>query len=424
MFQNFLKKLKIIFTDRTILKKIAFVLGMLIIFRLLGTIPLPGINTAQLAAFLNNNQFFAFLSLFSGGGLTQLSLVALGVAPYITASIIMQLMTVIVPQVKSMYHEEGEQGRKKFTQISRWLSVGIAVIQAIGLIALLKSQGILTIASVSAEVIFIATVVAGAVLVMWIGELISEFGVGNGISMIVFAGIVGSIPANLSKGAFSYDPTQLPLYIAIFFIIILMIFVSVVITEAERPIPVHYAKQVRAGYTTGGTDTYIPLRIAQAGVMPIIFAGSILQLPQILSFFFVKSVNPTLLAMAEKLAGFTYTNTWYMVAYFVLIFFFTYFYTAVTFDSEAMANNLQKNGAFVPGVRPGIPTADYVATILSRTTFFGATFFAIIAVMPFILQRITGNALFAIGGTSILIAVSVSTDLIKKLSAQASMREY
>jgi preprotein translocase subunit SecY len=203
-----------------------------------------------------------------------------------------------------------------------------------------------------------------------------------------------------------------------------MIFVSVIITEAERPIPVHYAKQVRAGYQTGGTDTYIPLRIAQAGVMPIIFAGSILQLPSVISTFLVKSTNATTAGIGSALAGFTSANIWYMVVYFILIFFFTYFYTAVTFDAEAMANNLQKNGAFVPGIRPGSSTSDYVATILSRTTFFGAVFFSLIAIMPFILQYLTGNSLFALGGTALLIAVSVSTDLIKKIGAMASMNEY
>lgn len=424
MFQTFLKKLKIILTDKRILFRIGFVLVMFIIFRLLGTIPLPGIDTVRLSQFLANNQFFALLSLFSGGGLTQLSIIALGVAPYITSSIIMQLMTVLVPSIKSLYHEEGEAGRKRFNQYSRWLAVGMAIIQGIGLIALLSGQQVLVLPTLFSQVLFVATVVAGSVLVMWIGELISEFGIGNGISMIVFAGIVSRLPADFSQGAFTYDASQLPLYIAIAAILFLMVFVSVIITEAERPIPVHYAKQVRSGYQTGGTDTYIPLRIAQAGVMPIIFAGSILQLPQILAMLFTRSANPTLQAMATAFQGFTSTNIWYMVLYFVLIFFFTYFYTAVTFDAEAMANNLQKNGAFVPGVRPGVPTMEYVATILSRTTFFGAVFFSIIAIMPFILQRITGNSLFAIGGTGILIAVSVSTDLIKKLSAQASMKEY
>lgn len=424
MFQNFLHKMKIIFTDRFLLQKIGFVLVMLIVFRLLGTIPLPGIDPQQLAAFLGNNQFFAFLSLFSGGGLTQLSFVALGVGPYITASIIMQLMTVMVPKLKTMYHEDGEQGRKKFNQISRWLSVGFGVIQAIGLSVWMQSQGVILSDSFLSQVLLIVMMVAGATLVMWIGELISEFGIGNGISMIIFAGIVANLPSSLAQGFNTYDATQLPLLIAIGLIIVLMVFVSVLVTEAERPIPVHYAKQVRAGYSSGGTDTYIPLRISLAGVMPIIFAGSILQLPQILVAMFGNTTNETIIAILQKLAGFTYTNIWYMVTYFVLIFFFTYFYTAVTFDAESMANNLQKNGAFVPGVRPGNPTADYVATILSRTTFIGAVFISLVAVMPFIIQRVTGNPLFAIGGTGLLIAISVSVDLIKKLSAQASMREY
>jgi preprotein translocase subunit SecY len=424
MFQNFLHKMKIIFTDPFLLKKIGFVLVMLIVFRLLGAIPLPGIDPQQLAAFLGNNQFFAFLSLFSGGGLTQLSLVALGVGPYITATIIMQLMTVMVPKLKTMYHEEGEQGRKKFNQISRWLSVGFGVLQAVGLSAWMQSQGVIMSDSFFAQILLVVMMVAGATLVMWIGELISEFGIGNGVSLIIFAGIVAQLPSSISQGAFTYDPSQLPLFVAIVLIVILMVFISVLVTEAERPIPVHYAKQVRAGYTTGGTDTYIPLRISLAGVMPIIFAGSIMQLPQIATAIFANTANETILAIVQKLAGFTYTNIWYMVVYFILIFFFTYFYTAVTFDAESMANNLQKNGAFVPGVRPGNATADYVATILSRTTFIGAVFISLIAVMPFIIQRVTGNPLFAIGGTGLLIAISVSVDLIKKLGAQASMREY
>ncbi len=424
MFQNFLHKMKIIFTDPVLLKRIGFVLVMFIIFRLLGTIPLPGIDPQKLASFLGNNQFFAFLSLFSGGGLTQLSFVALGVGPYITATIIMQLMTVMVPKIKSMYHEEGEQGRKKFNQISRWLSVGFGTVQAFGLSIWMQSQGVILSDSLFSQVLLIVMMVAGSVLVMWIGELISEFGIGNGVSLIIFAGIVAKLPSSITQGLFSYDSTQLPLFLAIFLIAVLTVFVSVMVTEAERPIPVHYAKQVRAGYSTGGTDTYIPLRIAQAGVMPIIFAGSVLQMPQILVSLFGKTTNPTMIAILQKLAGFTSVNIWYMVTYFILIFFFTYFYTAVTFDAESMANNLQKNGAFVPGIRPGNPTADYVATILSRVTFIGATFFSIIAVMPFIIQRMTGNPLFAIGGTGLLIAISVSVDLIKKISAQASMREY
>lgn len=424
MFQNFLHKMKIIFTDSVLLKKMGFVLVMLIIFRLLGTIPLPGINPEALASFLGNNQFFAFLSMFSGGGLTQLSLIALGVGPYITASIVMQLMTLMIPSLKVMYHEEGEQGRKRFNQISRWLSIGFGVIQAIGLSAWMQSIGVITSDTLFSHAILVVMMVAGAVLVMWIGELISEFGIGNGISLIIFAGIIAQLPVSITQGLTTYDATQVPLLVAVVLIIVLMVFISVVVTEAERPIPVHYSKQVRAGYATGGTDTYIPLRISLAGVMPIIFAGSILQLPQILVALFGNTTNETLIAILQKLAGFTPSNIWYMVVYFVLIFFFTYFYTAVTFDSESMANNLQKNGAFVPGIRPGNSTVDYVATILSRTTFIGATFISFIAIMPFIMQNITGNQLFAIGGTGLLIAVSVCTDLMKKLSAQASMREY
>ncbi len=424
MFQNFSHKMKIIFTDKTILQKMGFVLVMFILFRLMSTIPLPGVNAEALKSFLGNNEFFAFLSMFSGGGLTQLSIVALGVGPYITASIVMQLMTLMIPSLKTMYHEEGEQGRKRFNQISRWLSIGFGVIQAIGLSVWMHSMGVMVSGSLFSQIIPIITMVAGSVLIMWIGELISEFGIGNGISMIIFAGIVANLPASLTQGITTYDATQIPLLIAVALIIVLMVFISVIVTEAERPIPVHYSKQVRAGYTTGGTDTYIPLRISLAGVMPIIFAGSILQLPQMLVAFFGNTTNETMIAILQKLSGFTSANIWYMVTYFVLIFFFTYFYTAVTFDSESMANNLQKNGAFVPGIRPGNATVDYVATILSRTTFIGATFISFIAIMPFIMQKVTGNQLFAIGGTGLLIAVSVCADLMKKLSAQASMREY
>ena len=417
-------KLKLIFTDKTLRSRVLFVLGALFVFRLLAGIPIPGIDTLRLQTFLDNNQFLGVMNVFSGGGLSHLSILMLGVGPYITSSIIMQLLTMMSPRLKALYQEDGEIGRKKFTQLSRMITIPLAIIQGFSLILVLKSQGVLTDLSALGMITNLSVVVAGSMLIMWIGELISEFGIGNGVSLIIFAGIVANIPKELSQFLFTFDIASLPLYILLAVAGLLIVAGVVVVSEAERPIPVTYAKQVRGDHIAGGTQTYLPLRVNQAGVIPIIFALSILLFPQLIGTALSSMTSPILLSISRGLLWFV-NNTWvYSIVYFVFVFLFTYFYTAVTFDPEQLATNLQKNGAFIPGIRPGPATRDFISTILTRVTMIGAIFLGVIAVMPLIIRAITGITAFSIGGTALLIVVSVVLDLIKKVDAQLSMREY
>ncbi|MDE2031240.1 MAG: preprotein translocase subunit SecY [Patescibacteria group bacterium] len=417
-------KIKMIFTDKDLRSRILFVLGALILFRLLAIIPIPGIDALKLKAFLNNNQFLGVLNIFTGGGLSHLSIIMLGVGPYITGSIIMQLLTIMSPKLKAMYQDDGEIGRKKFTQLSRIITVPLAIIQGLGLIILLKKQGIIVDLSIFSMIANISVVVAGSMLLMWIGELISEFGIGNGVSLIIFAGIVAGLPTEISQFLFTFDMANMPVYILFLAISLLIVAGVVVVTEAERPIPVTYAKQVRGDRIAGGTQTYLPLRVNQAGVIPIIFALSVLLFPQLIGNFFATSTNHILAAISQGMLWFV-ANLWlYSVVYFIFVFLFTYFYTAVTFDPEQLATNLQKNGAFIPGIRPGPATQQYIEKILNRITTAGAVFLGLIAVLPLIVRAITGIATFAIGGTALLIVVAVVLDLIKKVEAQLSMREY
>lgn len=425
MFQSFFKQLKNILSDRGIIIKILFVLGMFIVLRFLATVPLPGVDRFALGQFISNNQLFSFLNIFSGGGLSVASIISLGVAPYITASIIMQLLTLVVPSLKEMYHEEGEIGRQKFTQYSRYLTVVFSFIQAFGILALLRSQNIFISGGAFSMVQNVLILMAGSFLTLWLADLISEFGIGNGTSMIIFAGIVASIPGHIAQGLFTYNAAQAIWYVVIIVIIVAVVLITVAINEAERRIAVTYTRQMQAGgYITGGADTHIPLKLTLAGVMPLIFASSLLTLPQIFSQLALLAKSPVLTNIGNTLTKFQNNHIWYGIAYFLLVFIFTYFYTATVFDADAMAEKLQKSGGFIPGVRPGSATAEFVGKILSRITFFGALFLSVIAILPLILQNSTGNATFAIGGTSVLIAVSVVIDLIKKLSAQGTMREY
>jgi preprotein translocase subunit SecY len=418
------KKIKMMFSDKILRSRILFVLGTLIVFRLLSAIPIPGVDVLKLQNFINNNQFVGVLNIFSGGGLSTLSIIMLGVSPYITGSIIMQLLTMMSPRLKAMYQEDGEIGRKKFNQISRLITVPLALIQGVALLSFLGKQGVLGDLSVFGMITNISVVVAGSLLIMWIGELMSEFGIGNGVSIIIFAGIVASIPSAFSQFIFTFDMANLPTYILFVIVGILIVAGVVVVSEAERPVAVTYAKQIRGEHVSGGTQTYLPIRINQAGVIPIIFALSILLFPQLIGNFLSTSANVTLLSISRAMMWFV-NNTWvYSITYFILVFLFTYFYTAVTFDPEQISTNLQKNGAFIPGIRPGPSTKEYLSKILNRTTMMGAVFLGVIAVLPLVMKSATGITSFSIGGTSILIVVSVVLDLIKKTDAQLSMREY
>ncbi|MSU44938.1 preprotein translocase subunit SecY [Candidatus Nomurabacteria bacterium] len=422
--QNFFNKMKLIWTDVTLRRRVLFVLFALIVFRLLSIIPIPGIDTLELSRFLSNNQFFGILNIFSGGGLSNLSIIMLGVGPYITSSIIMQLLTIMVPALKKIYHEEGEAGRKRFTQYSRLLTIPLAAIQGFALLAILETQNILVNLTSFDRITNLIIVVAGSIFLMWIGELVSEFGIGNGVSLIIFAGIVATLPSQVSQMIFTFDVSQVPLYLVFLVVGVLVIAGIVLVTEAERPIPVTYAKRVRGMKMYGGGSTYLPLRVNQAGVIPIIFALSILLFPQMIGTFLSRFDNAIIAKISSVLVSFTQTSVLYAVLYFILVFLFTYFYTAVTFDPEALSTNLQKNGAFIPGIRPGASTSEYISKVLTRITLLGATFLGFIAVLPLIMQFATGLTALALGGTSILIVVSVVLDLMKKVDAQISMREY
>ncbi len=420
----FIQKLSLVVKDPTLRARLLFVAGALLVFRLLSTIPVPGIDTARLAEFFSGNQFLGLLDIFSGGGLSNLSIVMLGVGPYITASIIMQLLTMMSPRLKQLYQEEGEAGRARFAQYSRLITVPLALVQSFAFLTLLEKQGVVPALSVFSTISNVVIITGGSVLLMWVGELMTEFGIGNGTSLIIFAGIVAQLPQTLSQLLFSFDASQLPTYLAFLGIAAVIIFGVVFVTEAERPIPVTYAKRVRGNKVFGGVSTYLPLRVNQAGVIPIIFALSILLFPQMIATFLSAFSNPLLLHIASFLTA-VFGNPWvYASLYFILVLLFTYFYTAVTFDPDQIAENLQKNGAFIPGVRPGVSTSEHISHVLVRITLVGAVFLALVAVLPLAMRGATGNASLAIGGTALLIVVSVVLDFIKKIDAQVSMREY
>lgn len=422
MFGKAIHKVKVIFSDRVIRNRILFILGAFVVFRFLAAVPIPGVDRIALEQFFTNNQFLGLLNIFSGGGLSNLSIVMLGVGPYITASIIMQLATVLIPKVKAMYSEEGEAGRTKFTSISRALTIPLAVLQGVAFLSLLESQGIVRTITPFDFAVNVFLIAAGSMLLMWIGELITEFGIGNGVSLIIFAGIVAALPAGLSQLLFTATAANIPAYLGFILLGLLVIFAVVLVSEAERSIPIHYARATRG---TGGTaPTYLPIRLLQAGVMPIIFALSLLLLPQMV----LQGLAAIGVAgMAGALAGYTAfaANPFaYGALYFVLVVMFTYFYTSITFEPKRVADNLQKSGAFVPGVRPGRETESFIANVVNRVTLPGAMFLGLVAVIPFIIQGLTGITAILIGGTALLIVVNVVLDLIRKIDAQASLREY
>ena len=420
-----MKPKKAIFTDSVLRSRILFVFFILILTRLLASIPIPGVSTENLAQFLQNNNFFGLLNIFAGGGLSAFSIVMLGVGPYITASIIMQLSTVLSPRLKEMYQEEGESGRRRFVQYGRWLTLPLAILQGFALITLLERQGAISELGTSLLVMNIIIVTGGTMLMMWLGEQINERGIGNGVSLIIFAGIVAALPQSLAQFFVTFDVSQIPMLVALTVLVLVVTAGIVYVTEAERPVPVTYARQARMGASsTMSNSTYLPLRLNQAGVVPIIFAISILLFPQLIAQLFATSANATLQVAARNINE-VLANQWvYGGLYFFFVVMFTYFYTAVMFDPEKTADNLQKNGAFIPGFRPGMATAEYIGYVLSRITLFGAIFLGLVAVLPVIVQGITGLTAIQVGGTSLLIAISVVLDIIKKIDAQLSMKEY
>jgi len=396
--------------------KIVFVLSMFAVFRLLANIPIPGIDLARIQEFFAMNQFFGMLNLFTGGALDKVSLVMLGLGPYITAIIIMQLLTMIFPALEKLYKEEGEQGRQKFNQYARLATPAFAALQSYAMLMFLKAQGVIAQMGAFEMITSILAITGGTVILMWIGELISEKGIGNGVSLLIFAGIVADVPNNIRQIFYTYDPSQLIPYIAFALASVFIIGAVVLVNEGRRNIPVSYAKRVRGSKMYGGVSTYLPMTLNPAGVIPIIFALSLLMLPNMAGTFL-------------KIDWLTnmFTNNWiYGALYFILVFVFTFFYTAVTFDPKNISSNLQKMGGFVPGVRPGQATEEYLQSVLNRLLVIGATFLGIIAIMPLIVQGLTGIQQFSfmIGGTALLIIVSVVLDTMKQIDAQIEMREY
>src|SRR3989344_6077445 len=424
MVSQFFHKLRLALDDREIRARLLFLVGALALFRFLAAVPIPGVDHTALASFFAGNPFFGLLNIFSGGGLSGLSIVMLGVGPYITASIIMQLATIIFPQVKAAYAEEGEAGRARFIGWSRMLTVPIAVLQGVGFLLLLQSQGVIAPLGMVALVANIMLVAAGSLLLMWIGELVTEFGIGNGVSLIILAGIMSSVPSALGQTIFASSVADIPAYLAFVMLALVMTYAVVVVSDAERSIPIAYARAVRGAALSQGAATYLPVRLLQAGVISIIFALSLLLLPQMI----LSMLSGLHLAFAQG-ASLWYSaflsNPWeYGAVYFVLVVLFTSFYTAVTFEPHRIAENLQKTGAFVPGVRPGPETERYIGAVVNRITLPGAVFLGFIAVSPSVIQGLTGITTLVLGGTALLIAVQVALDLAQKLDAQVSLREY
>ncbi len=414
-----------IFKIRDLRTKILFVLGIFAIFRVMANIPMPGINAENLKDFFGQFQMFGLLNMFTGGALDNLSIVMLGLGPFITAIIIFQLLTMIFPQLNKMYKEEGEAGRQRFNQYCRIATVPLAALQGYGMLTLFQRQGVIESLSLTLLLTSILTIAAGALFLMWLGELISEKGIGNGVSLMIFAGIIADFPNNIRQMLVTWDPARLPAYLLFFGMALLIIAGVVLITEGRRNIPVSYAKRVRGMKMYGGVSTYLPLNVNPAGVIPIIFALSIMLFPSMIANF-LGGAGGTVGSIAQSI-GVLFQNPWfYGVSYFFLVILFTYFYTTVTFDPKAISTNLQKMGGFIPGIRPGQSTANFMYYILNRVLLIGALFLGTIAVMPSIVGGITGVMVFSflIGGTALLIVVSVVLETIRQINAQLQMREY
>jgi preprotein translocase subunit SecY len=411
---------------REVRNGLLFVLAIMVLFRVAAHIPLPGIDLVALRRFFEANQVLGMLSLFSGGTISNFSVVALGVAPYITASIVFQLLTMIVPKLEEI-QKEGESGQARINQWTRLLTVPLSALQALALISMLRQSQmqILTRADSFHLVALVCTVTAGTVFLMWLGELISEKKVGNGMSLLIFAGILASLPQAASRFFVTYDSSQW-IYIALYALVGVVTVVGVVyVNEAQRNIPVQYARQVRGqGTLSGGVATHLPLKLTMAGVIPIIFAISMLLLPSIIAQFFVHARTEWLGNAAQWILTFMQNQFVYGAFYFLLVFAFTYFYTAVIFHPDKIAENLQKQGGFIPGIRPGKPTSEYLNLVINRLNLFGAIFLGGIAVLPLLVQGAGGAQTLAIGGTSLLIVVSVVIESVKQIEAQVTMRQY
>jgi preprotein translocase subunit SecY len=402
-------------------RKFLFTIGMLALFRLGSHIPVPGVDVARLQTFFSQQgNVFGFIDLFVGGALSRFALFALGVFPYITASIIFSLLEVVFPRLKEIHREEGEAGRRLIGQYVLYLSVLLAVVQAVGQTVLIRNLGALpdTRPLVFGEVV--VTLVAGTMVLTWMGSIMTEFGIGNGVSLIIFAGIVARLPNQLAQTIGLVKVREMSLFFAAgdVAVILLSIVLVIVVTQAVRKVPIQYAKRIVGRRMVGGQTTHLPIRIASAGVIPIIFAISVLQFPTTVAQF---SAWPWLQKLGTQLS---ISNPAGAALYFILIIVFTYFYTAVSFDPEDVSDNIKKYGGFIPGIRPGRPTTEFLTRILERLTLVGALFLALIAVGPILLGKFTGQLTLYLAGTSLLIVVGVALETMKQIEAYVLMRHY
>lgn len=405
-------------------KRLLFTAGIFVVFRFAAHIPVPGVDITALRQLFTRSQLLGLLDIFSGGTLANFSIMALGLNPYINASIIFQLLTMVIPQLEAL-SKEGEYGREKINQYTRILTVPLAAFQSFGMYALLKNQNIISSLTPLNLLGLITTMTAGTVLLMWLGELISEHGIGNGISMLIFAGIVARFPVSLGQTVAIFEPESF-FNLTVFLTMSLAVIAAiVVINEASRKIRIQYARRIKGRKIYGGQATHLPLRINQAGVIPIIFAISLILLPSMIGNFLQAVPNPTIARLAGSAANiFQPGSLIYNLTYFLLVVGFTYFYTAVVFNPEKIAEEIKKYGGFIPGIRPGPPTADYLNKILTRITLAGAIFLGLIAILPSLAQGLTGIATMTLGGTGILIVVSVILETTKQLEAMLVMRSY
>lgn len=410
--------------NKELKKKLGITVLILFIFRAIAHVPVPGVNRAQLAAVFSSNQLLGLLDIFSGGTLANFSILALGIGPYINASIIMQLMQMINPKLEEL-SKEGESGREQINQYTRIVAVPLAILQSFAMYSLLKSADLIIINSPITLVSMLTTMTAGSIFLMWLGEILTEYGIGNGISMIIFAGIVGRIPVSIAQTSAIAQTLNFANLIIFLGLSLAVIYLIVTIDEAKRQITVQYSRRIRGSKEVGGGTSYLPIKLNQAGVIPIIFAVSLVLAPSMLARL-LQNINNVKLAIFFQnfAANFTPQNIWYNVIYFVLVVAFTYFYTAVVFDTEKIADQLKRNGGYIPGIRPGKQTEKYLDTIVTKTTLAGAVFLGLIAVLPSLVQAVTGISTLTLGGTSVLIVVSVVIETARQVESYFVMKNY
>ena len=409
-------------------KKIVFTLLILLIFRIGNAIPVPFVNTDLLGAYLNSmsTTVLGLYNVMSGGAFAQATVFALGVQPYINSSIIIQLLTIAIPALERLAKEGGEEGKKKIASITRYATVAIALLQAFGYFMIMKNYNLLAVSEPNFwhALVIIVSFVAGSSFVMWIGEQVNEFGIGNGISMILFAGIISRVPNGVSTLLAMAKGGDLGWLWALLMVVgmLLMVMLIVFVSDAERRIPVQYAKRQVGRRMYGGQSTYLPMKVNMSGVLPVIFAQSIASLPATVAAFLPAPAEGSF--MAGVLKAIDTQSVLYMIFYFLMIIGFSYFYSTIQFNPVEIGNNLKKNGGFIPGFRPGKPTTDFINKVLNKVTLFGAIYLGIIAIVPLIVGRFAGAYNIAIGGTSVIIVVGVALETVKVLENQMMMRQY